>query len=66
MDTMASGTNPIDLAGSFSTTKERRPFLKLAPLVIPREIPEEVRPGLLELDETRELLASHGLLPSDA
>ena len=51
MDTMASDTRPVDSNASPSTIKERRPFLKLAPLVVTRELPGEIGPGLMELEE---------------
>ncbi len=31
-------------------TKERRPFLKLSPLRVPRDVPQEMTPGLEELE----------------
>ncbi len=51
MDTMASDIRRVDSNGSLSTTRERHPFFKLAPLIIPREIPAEIGPGLMELEE---------------
>jgi hypothetical protein len=53
MDTMASDTRPADNSGTrpaVPATKERRPFLKLSPLLVPREVPEELAPGLEELE----------------
>lgn len=47
---MASDTRPADRRTSQPIAKERRPFLKLSPLLVPREIPEEMAPGLEELE----------------
>lgn len=53
MDTMSSDTRPTEPLGSqpsVPSVKECRPFLKLAPLLTTREVPEDLGSGLEELE----------------